>query len=113
MVLRPSAVEVDDTLDALVEQQQSSEQRGSDAGGADAARRHHTGEPAHEALSAACWKMMLRPAPSRSTTRSMLVSSSRAASSVARMPAEPMRHADTAPARQPEKPRRRGQLHDA
>ena len=50
MVLRPSAVEVDDTLDALVEQQQSSEQRGSDAGGADAARRHHTGEPAHEGV---------------------------------------------------------------
>ena len=56
-----STVEVDDALDAG-EQQQSSEQRGSDAGGADAARRHRTGAPAREAEAA-------RPAPRRMTLR--------------------------------------------
>ena len=56
-----STVEVDDALDAG-EQQQSCEQRGSDAGGADAARRHRTGAPAREAEAA-------RPAPRRMTLR--------------------------------------------
>ena len=48
VVLRPSAVKADHALDAG-EQQQGSEQRGPEAGEAEAARRHRTGAPAQGA----------------------------------------------------------------